>query len=720
VRKAIHRGDHERRATTIWRGILYTAPICIGLLSTAPAAGQWPIREFEVVSSEAALGSTLPNIFNSASEQVDEWLVAWGLEPTGARLYVADPEIRREIEAYLTEAADVIAGWGFPPPALAESDGKYEVILAVETPAGLKGETAGGTYHGPICGIIGGQIFISANSILGAPTEEGGRPELTAFGRVTLAHELFHAVQANTAFHGSPCLPSMGEWIVEGTADAVGVDVLRILRGEEVADQAMAWGERDYGRRLPVPLDLSILPREWTPERLAGYRTSSFWRYLAEYYAMLGSGERPGPAPAGDRIDYGYLATMFGRGEATGCVGADASCDYELRWLDAGLKSIFGSDLAELYPLFAETLVLYGEHRVPPVANAAIRWRDAVFGDCVYFDLTPGRRMHRLVIDSFEPVSMDCWTVVPTGGFEQDVFVKVTVHGPPGGFSLADLAAAVAGQPVKVEPQYKETAPDKRSVSWTVKLAHDQENHVVLTNVAEDPAASTRMTNLPISFEVLEPAAIVSFGASVSGQDPFDLNSSEMGAYEVPVERLRFGVQGVRTDVAACLVGLNLPTEEGDLVVLAGSLPLPLEVGEFPIEPPDFSRSSSGRRGSPPPRPAVSVEGQVFRSCAAGGCGDSQGAPWRTNAYRGTLRISAITRSQIAGGFDMVAVDEPVRASGSFVAPLGGPAGLSARHPCAPVESNIESPSPPANGDGSAAGPQASAGTEHGMTARAS
>jgi len=80
---------------------------------------------------------------------------------------------------------------------------------------------------------------------------------------------------------------------------------------EQLDKWLQAWGGRDYSKRLPVPFVVSLFPRNWSDERLAAYHTSSFWRYLAEYYASLGAGGgMPGPEPPGKRVDYGYLASI--------------------------------------------------------------------------------------------------------------------------------------------------------------------------------------------------------------------------------------------------------------------------------------------------------------------------------------------------------------------------------------------------------------------------
>jgi hypothetical protein len=639
------------------------------------------------------------------------------MEPIGARIYVPDAETRRAIEEYLAEAAGLMAHWGFPPPSLPARDGKYQVVLAVETLAALQGGTAAGQYAPEFCGIIGGYLFLSAKSILGGG-DDGS--QLTPDGRETLGHELFHAVQGSTSFFGAECPPLAGRWIVEGTAEAVGLDVLKTLRGEEVPSWQEALGGRDYTKRLPVPFVPSLLPRDWSQDRLAAYYTSSFWRYLAEYYASLGAGGGvPGPEPPSQGADYGYLATMLSRGSATfDCVGEGAECDYEMRWLDAGLQSIFGKTLREVYPLFAETLALYGDYRAPLGPNGGPEWRNRVFDECSWVELTPTTlgRVHRGLIPSFEPLSMRCWTVY-LGEFDTAVPVEVTVEGPPGGFALADLSAAVAGPPVRADTAFVEalSGPERLAARWIVELGNEKGNHFVLTNVAQDPVATTRMTNLPITFTALEHAAVVSFSSSVSGQDPFDfdLGPPGSGVYEVPSDRVKFAVQYINEDGNACVGGLSLPTPVGDgqdLVTIWGGFPLPLREGDFPIEPPTYSESDFP---APAPvtdgvRPGI-LGGQVFFSCEHGGCGEEPwGAPVRPiNAFRGTFRISKISRMQVIGSLDMVAVDEPVRVSATFVAPLGGPRGLSPGHPCAPVESDgsgagrVSSP-----GGGGDSGPQ--------------
>jgi hypothetical protein len=180
--------------------------------------------------------------------------------------------------------------------------------------------------------------------------------------------------------------------------------------------------------------------------------------------------------------------------------------------------------LREVYPRFAEVLALYGDEREPRGLGGDRAWRSRAFDGCPYFELTPGvrGRAHREVIGNFEPVSARCWElVVPE--FGGPTLVEVKVDAPPGGTAIADLSAAVAGRPIQADTAIVEAAAGTRQLSarWIVELPHDRHNVFVLANVARDPAATTRMQNLPITFTALETRASVSVsgggGSGTSG-----------------------------------------------------------------------------------------------------------------------------------------------------------------------------------------------------------
>ncbi len=111
-------------------------------------------------------------------------------------------------------------------------------------------------------------------------TDPGARDVITAKGYIDLAHELFHAVQHNSAFSRSNCEPP--EWITEGQAEAIGQVAWQIKRARQVDGQVTRWGLRRYDQALDVP------PGPDAHDQV--YQTSSFWRYLAERAPLASPG----------------------------------------------------------------------------------------------------------------------------------------------------------------------------------------------------------------------------------------------------------------------------------------------------------------------------------------------------------------------------------------------------------------------------------------------
>lgn len=114
----------------------------------------------------------------------------------------------------------------------------------------------------------------------------------------SLAHEIFHSVQA--AYPPLSARSGYEGWIGEGLPDAIAPFAIRGLRflggSPYLFPNNFRSGNARFGKALGLrpydyPLDLSVLPPDlkikpglpWDKRRqLAGYMTSSFWRYLFE------------------------------------------------------------------------------------------------------------------------------------------------------------------------------------------------------------------------------------------------------------------------------------------------------------------------------------------------------------------------------------------------------------------------------------------------------
>lgn len=190
-----------------------------------------------------------------------------------------------------------------------------------------------------------------------------------------LAHELFHAVQ--NAYNG-PASSDHGDWIIEGQAQAIGMDAARHLRGVDV-HKGKNDDYRIGGRQYFRPLSTNTAPET--------YRTASFWRYLAETSApQRRSGAGSGSAPVDP--DYRYVATLLAV-PRSGAAGEDA----DLIWLDEGLREATGEGLAHHYGRFAATLAGYVKSRLTSAPSGTAEqaresWLTRLFAPCPAVHLT--------------------------------------------------------------------------------------------------------------------------------------------------------------------------------------------------------------------------------------------------------------------------------------------------------------------------------------------
>lgn len=269
--------------------------------------------------------------------------------------------------------------------------------------------------------------------------------------------------------------------------------------------------------RLPVPratlVDADV--------RTSAYHTSSFWRYLAERYAL--DGDMPGPEDLGDLLDYGYLARMFAMGPpARDCAGEDAACASELRWLDAGLRTVFGSTLRYEYPRFVDAFSRYGEERIDR-GGEGDNWRETGFDGCPAVRLGRGldERIRRDIVETLAPVGAECWSV-SVQGFPEGVRVAMTVEGPAAR-AMSDLSASVGGRPTWADTAIVEgdAETERSSVTWSYPVPDDTPTPFLLSNVGSDPGAAVPMQNLPVTFTLLESAGRI-VGREGPGSEAID------------------------------------------------------------------------------------------------------------------------------------------------------------------------------------------------------
>jgi len=183
---------------------------------------------------------------------------------------------------------------------------------------------------------------------------------------ITLAHELFHSIQASypqfSRHEGSTA--HQGKWITEGLADAIAPWALSGLRSQGSVPfqwtKALASGSERFGKVLGLrpydyPLDLSAVPlsgMKIKPElreqdkivQLASYMTNAFWRYVFEEKPSAGKEWRALP---------GRLAYQAS--------GSDRRADA-LDWASEAVKAAiptFTDGLFRAFPAFIADRVEY-------------------------------------------------------------------------------------------------------------------------------------------------------------------------------------------------------------------------------------------------------------------------------------------------------------------------------------------------------------------------
>lgn len=292
-----------------------------------------------------------------------------------------------DYEAYLTRVAQYYESLGFRSPPLPLTEGRNggRAYRVYAFDFKQKETTARAGFGG--VGKVDLRFDISRAIV-------GGRPVPRSYE--DLAHELFHNVQrgyqtSDEAEHGL--------WIMEGQAQAMGMEAAKRLRGID------AWADFESYRLGGRSYQISLA----TEVHDLTYRTASFWRYLAEHTAAARRNRRAGVDPADS--DYSYLAKLY----ATPFRGP-ASQTRDLEWLDAGLRTATGLDLDRLYADFVATFAGYVPARLikPPASTdrAVETWLNYVYGTCPTIALSPKAPSTSL------PVTIDA---VAAGCFKVDI-----------------------------------------------------------------------------------------------------------------------------------------------------------------------------------------------------------------------------------------------------------------------------------------------------------
>lgn len=297
--------------------------------------------------------------------------------------------------------------------------------------------------------------------------------QLTAEGYQTVAHELFHAIQASTVMGKSPNPCEVGKWIGEGQADAIAMDLLDEIWPSVSQPGNDSWLSKKYGVR-PYYHNIATDP--------SGYPVSSFWRFLAD-------------------LNGGYDFMLSSKDGNPGVMDFEVheagSWQSETSWLDAGLYSKFNMRLNELLGLFLNDYSM----RIPPQSwtsgDGQVDWPryvKGVLGDCEEIVLS-GRKTSQVFSRNIAPVAGDCaWLTVnlpqattqvslQSESSDVKVFSDVWVGLAEGDAILTD--AMVAGT--------SPTDPSKSIGIWhNLTVRTGAPTLLTFTNAADDPDKTKR------------------------------------------------------------------------------------------------------------------------------------------------------------------------------------------------------------------------------------
>jgi hypothetical protein len=329
------------------------------------------------------------------------------------------------------------------------------------------------------------------------------QPDAFANGKITqstyqtLAHELFHAVQAASNFKQSPNSCNIGKWITEGTADAIGFDMARQLLGftfpewRSFPDFLKIWGGRQYSLPLPEPKPGKTGPTD--------YFSSSFWRHLAEVtQANIGGRDHAGSDEAA--VDYRYLADLM----ATRLPGSGPRS--EIQWVSDWIRG-YRYTLQDLSRVYAQFTASIADYWAPGkrIKNVSIsggdfenRWRERVFGPCQVIVIPTPTSMGEEFSLPIEKNAARCFEVLVTGPTVAAELVIQEKYLPDATRKQLRIGA-VGGQLVS-GPFIVPLAPDLANIDpeygplpiWRFPITLGSTNTFVISNMAKNAQDTVR------------------------------------------------------------------------------------------------------------------------------------------------------------------------------------------------------------------------------------
>lgn len=294
-----------------------------------------------------------------------------------------------------------------------------------------------------------------------------------------LAHEMFHTIQYNYPAFNRDCNNGQepGQWVLEGTAEAVGIEAARVVGGVNPYHFCQI-GMRDYGSALFIKNNKkgALCPSE-------SYATKSFWQFLGEWKA----GDAYPTPQKFTPPNYAYLDKLFRKRPSS--FGAKA----EYQWLDQSIKESFGFDLRRAYSGFAAAFSGYYEHRknrYPALSASSIEgWHKQIYGECKAATISPAKFNVAL---SIEAIASRCVKAhfLTAGQHNVEMVANGNVE------QLRALTISVGNGMQRVEPIMKPAGkPTKAHFNFVVNINAPGVQYFVVSNAANNPQ-NTVKTNI--------------------------------------------------------------------------------------------------------------------------------------------------------------------------------------------------------------------------------
>lgn len=481
-------------AINILKRITYFGALLLGVVWLMPpgiaVAEKWPIKKFAIVEKnmavDFAIGEVTIPIPPALQKEQD--------------LLTATQE--QAITNWLEEVANHFEGKGFRRPRYEEIQnpfqGKFSGItgdistekkfIVYAYKFGDEDDPTALAYSD--CKRPRDNTFIAMD-----PVRSFVNGKLTTKAYQDLAHELFHMVQyAYPMFQKSPCNQMPGAWISEGTAEAVGIETARRLKGLQ-PDNVCLMGIRSYSDRLYIRKPKS--PRDLQCGSPLSYQTQSFWQFLGEYATRKGFVATEAFATP----DFRYLDQIF-EIELPG-----VSQQEEYAWLDKGLrqgKPSLGISLHRVYSRFVGTFASYWKDKRRnryaggsggDLVEKERRWiEEVILGTCVEVKIAKDPDVSIAPVNlSIGPVAAECIKV--NYDFKGRVGLTFYATGENESIDLESLAISTNGGKKIIRRHPAEPVEDKIGKFSNISAKTGTPQYFIVSNVQRKNSGNTSAIN---------------------------------------------------------------------------------------------------------------------------------------------------------------------------------------------------------------------------------